>query len=118
MTFYDSKGKPVAYLHDDGIHIYLFNGKPVAYFHGDAVYGFNGHQFGWFENGWIRDKKGYCVFFTEDACGGPLKPLKALRPLKSMKTIKPIKSLKQMRVMKPMKVSSWSILSNERFFEQ
>lgn len=55
MTFYDSHGKAIAYLHDDGIHIYLFNGRPVAYLYGDAVYGFNGHQFGWFEDGWIRD---------------------------------------------------------------
>lgn len=31
MTFYDSHGKATAYLHDDGIHIYLFNGRPVAY---------------------------------------------------------------------------------------
>lgn len=39
MTFYDSHGKAIAYLHDDGIHIYLFNGRPVAYLYGDAVYG-------------------------------------------------------------------------------
>jgi len=60
MTFYDSHGKAIAYLHDDGIHIYLFNGRPVAYLYGDAVYGFNGHQFGWFEDGWIRDLNGCC----------------------------------------------------------
>ena len=36
MTFYDSHGKATAYLHDDGIHIYLFNGRPVAYLYDDA----------------------------------------------------------------------------------
>ena len=38
MTFYDSHGKAIAYLHDDGIHIYLFNGRPVAYLYGDYSY--------------------------------------------------------------------------------
>ena len=82
MTFYDSHGKATAYLHDDGIHIYLFNGRPVAYLYDDAVYGFNGHQFGWFEDGWIRDLNGCCVFFTENATGsGPVKPVKCVKEL-------------------------------------
>ena len=50
MTFYNKNGKPIAYT-EDNEHIYLFTGQPVAYFYGDAVYGFNGHHIGWFENG-------------------------------------------------------------------
>ena len=68
MTFYNSHGKPIAYLADEQ-HIFLFNGRPVAYLYDNKVYGFNGHHFGWFEDGWIRDKRGRCVFFTEDASG-------------------------------------------------
>lgn len=119
MTFYDLHGKPVAYLSDDGEHIYLFNGKPVAYLYGDTVYGFNGHQFGWYGNGWIRDLNGYCVFFTEHASGsGPIKPIKQIKPIKGIKQIKPIKCIKQIKRIKPINVLAWSPLSGIQFFNQ
>ena len=110
MTFYDSHGKAIAYLHDDGIHIYLFNGRPVAYLYGDAVYGFNGHQFGWFEDGWIRDLNGCCVFFTENATGsGPVNRAKYAKPANCAKYAKQAKAAKSL---------SWSRLSGNQFFEQ
>ena len=45
MILYDKSGIPTAYL-EDGEHIYLFTGQPVAYLYENAIYGFNGHQFG------------------------------------------------------------------------
>lgn len=119
MTFYDLHGRPIAYLCDDNIHIYLFDGKPVAYLHNSTVYGFNGHHLGWFEKGWIRDLQGYCVFFTKMASGsGPIKPIKQIKPIKSIRQIKPIKSIKQIKRIKPINKMSWSTLSGEQFFEQ
>lgn len=110
MTFYDSHGNPSAYLYDDGEHIYLFNGKPVAYLHENTVYGYNGHQYGWFENGWIIDLNGYCVFFTESASGsGPVKPAKHVKPVKSVRHAKYAKAAKSLL---------WSKLSGEQFFNQ
>ena len=86
MTFYDSYGTPVAYTEDDE-SIYLFKGNPVAYFYENKVYGYNGHHFGWYENGWVRDKNGRCVFFTENATGsGPIKPVKKNNTYKKCKT--------------------------------
>lgn len=118
MVFYDNHGRPTAYTEDDE-HIYLFTGEPVAYLDGDTVYGFNGHQFGWFENGWIRDLDGYCVFFTENATGsGPLKPLKQLTPLKSLKQLRPLKALRELRRLRTMNRLSWSQLSGKQFFVQ
>lgn len=93
MVFYNEFGVAVAYLHDDGIHIYLFDGKPVAYLHDDAVYSFNGKHLGWFEKGWVRDIEGACVFFTENAIGGLLKPMKQMEPLKGLRQLKPLKSM-------------------------
>ena len=117
MTFYDRNGKPIAYT-EDSIHIYLYSGKPVAYIDNDAVYGFNGKHMGWFENGWIRDLKGTCVYFTENASGsGPMKPLKQLKPLKSLKQLKPLKSLKEMKRTKALNQQAWSHLSGEAFFQ-
>lgn len=119
MTFYNSSGKPIAYLADDGEHIFLFNGKPVAYLYDEAVYGFNGHHLGWCENGWVRDLSGRCVFFTEEATGGgPVKPVKHVKPVKGVKHVKPVKSARQARRAKAVKSLSWSTLSNEHFFEQ
>lgn len=119
MTFYDSHGKAVAYLDNDGKHIFLYSGKPVAYLHDDAVYGFNGRHLGWFQNGWIRDLRGYCVFFTEDATGsGPAKPAKNARPAKSAKYAKPAKNAKYAKHAKTVNSVSWSTLSGEAFFNQ
>jgi hypothetical protein len=117
LTFYDRNGTPIAYT-EDGEHIYTFKGKAVAYIYENTVYGFNGRQFGWFENGWIRDLKGACVFFSEDATGGPIKAVKKIKPIKGIKGIKPIKSVKQIKKIKPIFSYSWSAYTNESFFNQ
>lgn len=118
MTFYNCNGQAIAYCEDDA-HIYLFTGEPVAYFYEDAVYGFNGHQFGWFEKGWVRDLSGACVFFTEDANGfGPMKPMKYMQPMKCMKRMKPMKCMREMKRVKALDQLSWSALSGKHFFEQ
>ena len=115
MTLYDASGRAVAYC-DDGETIYLFNGMPVAYFFGDKVYGFKGQHLGNISDGWRRDNKGLCVFFTENANGGPLKPLKQLMPIKSIKHIRPVKGVRHVPYVKPANQLSWSSLSGERFF--
>lgn len=119
MTFYDSHGIPIAYLYDNSEYIYLFNGKPVAYLYDDAVYGFNGHHLGWFENGWIRDLHGQCVFFTEESTGsGPAKPAKHAKPAKFARNARPAKSARNAKHAKAAKGLSWSSISGEMFFEQ
>lgn len=119
MTFYDSHGKPLAYLDNDRSHIFLFNGKPVAYLYANTVYGYNGRQLGWFENGWVRDLKGYCVFFTELANdSGPAKPMKGAKPAKRSRGAKPAKRKKHSKSAKASKKVSWSKLSGEQFFSQ
>lgn len=118
MTFYDSTGRAVAYT-EDNENIYLYSGVPVAYLYGNLVYSFRGSQLGRFENGWIRDKGGYCVFFTENARGsGPVKPVKQVRPVKGIKKLKPIKGIRHAPSVKVADRFSWSNISGERFFMQ
>lgn len=117
IDFYDRNGEAVAYT-QDGTHIYTFLGEPVAYLDGDSVYSFTGDHLGWFENGWIRDNFGGCVFYTQNAQGGPVKPVKGVKPVKSVKLLKPIKSVKSVRPVKAVKSLSWSNLSGEYFFNQ
>ena len=115
MTFYDLKGSPIAYC-DDGENIYLFTGEPVAYLYNNMVYAYNGYQLGWFEKGWIRDLQGFCVFFTENAISGMIKPLKKLKPLKYLKRLKPLKGIRRIPRIKPFDKIGWSKLSGENFF--
>ena len=117
MTFYNRTGKPVAYTEDD-THVFLFTGEPVAYFVENAVYGFNGKHLGWFYNGWIRDLNGRCVFFSEEASGGPAKPARHARPAKNAKHAKPAKAAKQARRARAAFGPSWSELSGIQFFTQ
>ncbi|MFQ2194458.1 4-fold beta flower protein [Aeromonas jandaei] len=115
IDFYSKSGSPIAYT-EDGQHIYLFSGAPVAHLDGDAVYSFSGNHIGWFEDGWVRDLKGKCVFYTASATGGPVKPVKKVKPVKSVKRVKPIKGVKKVKSVKAIKSLSWSPLSSEQFF--
>lgn len=116
MVFYDCHGQPTAYT-ENGIDIYLFTGEPVAYLDRDAVYGFNGRHLGWFDNGWMRDLNGGCVFFTEDASGsGPAKPAKYACPAKYAKYAKPAKYAREARYARAANSIGWSRLSGRQFF--
>jgi hypothetical protein len=116
ITFYDFQGHPTAYTEDE-IHIYLFSGQPIAYIDDTSVYAYNGKHLGRFEDGWIRNNQGNYVFFTEDASGGPMKPMKSMKPMKGMRGMKPMMGMKQMKPMRPMKTYSWSELSVKEFFD-
>ena len=116
MWFYDRNGMPLAFC-DDGEHIFLVCGKPAGYIYDGAVYRFNGQQIGWFENGWIRDMRGYAVFFTDNAdTYGPVKPTKKVIPVKGVRSIIPIKGVRQVRQVRPVKSFSWSGIAGEEFF--
>ncbi len=116
-TFYDRNGTPIAYT-TDGEHIYLFKGKPVAYISGDSIYSYSGSHLGRFKNGWVRDNDGYCVFYTQNSTGGPIKPIKKIKPVKGVKSIRPVKSVKNVRPVKSVSKSTWSKISRESFFYQ
>lgn len=115
IDFYDQSGQPVAYT-EDGTRIYTFAGRPVALIDGDAVYSFSGKHIGWFEGGWIRDKSGMCVFFTDRARGGPVRPVKKVKPVKGVKQVRPVKGVKQVKSIKAIKSLSWSPLTEDQFF--
>lgn len=116
LDFYDSLGNPVAYT-DDGEHIFTFPGQPVAYLNSGSVYSFSGAHLGWLEDGQVRDHGGAVVFFTPEAAGGPLKPLRKLKPVKGLKQLNPLKGIRQFAPLKPLTTLSWSQLSGLQFFQ-
>jgi hypothetical protein len=115
LVFYDRTGRAVAYS-SDGKHIFTFDGSPVAYLDRGSVYSYSGSHMGWFVDGWVRDDSGHCVFFTQTARGGPVKPVKAVKPVKGVKSVKPVKGVKQVRPVKPVNSLSWSDQSGPQFF--
>jgi len=115
LTFYNQSGTPVIYTEDDE-HLYDFDGNPIAYFSGKSVYNYSGRHLGWVENGWIKDSRGNCFLFSENATGGPLQPLKKLKPLKGLKKLKPLKGLKQLKPLKPLSTLNWSLHTVDDFF--
>lgn len=118
MTFYDLTGRAVAYT-DDNENIYLFSGVPVAYLYGTLVYSYKGNQLGVFDKGWILDRYGCYVFFTEDAGEkGIAKPIKHMKPVKNLKRIKPVKNIRHAPIVRQTDRKSWSNLSGESFFNQ
>ena len=96
--------------------MFTFPGVPVGYLSNGSVYSFSGAHLGWFENRLVRDGSGSVALFTDDASGGPLKPLKQLKPLKGLKQLKPLKGLKVLAPLKPLNTVSWSNLSGVQFF--
>ena len=116
LEFYDQVGAPVAYA-DDLEHIYAFSGEPVAYIQNDSIYDYGGRHLGWFFGGWVLDHNGNHVYFTDQAIGGPLKPLRMLRPLKGLKSLKPLKGIKAIKPIRPIRSLSWSNLMGLNFFE-
>ena len=75
VEFWNQQGRPVAYIDDDDQSIYLWDGSPVAWIDGDAIYSYSVRFLGWLWDGWVRNLDGDCVFFTEFASGGPVRPV-------------------------------------------
>ena len=115
MVFYDRIGNPCCYS-DDFVHIYSYDGKALGYIQDGSVWNYYGIYLGQFRNNWVIDKEGYYLFFTENAIGGLLRPLRRLAPIKSIKEIRPLKSLRQLPPIPPLPKLNWSGLDMDSFF--
>jgi hypothetical protein len=115
ITFYDRSGKAVAYS-EDRVHVHLFSGESVAYLDSEALYSYRGELMGWFEDGWLRDKDGRCIAYSEQATGGPPQPVKGRRPSESLKQSVPIEQRQDPRSLRPIHSNAWSSQTAEEFF--
>ena len=89
--FWNGDGRPVAYLDDDGESIYLWDGTPCGWLSEDSIYAYSGKFLGWLWDGWIRDTSGDCVFFTDQARGGPVRPVRQVRPVRGVRGVRPVR---------------------------
>lgn len=79
ISLYDKEGNAIAYIDtNDDMTIYMWDGKPVAYLVKKnnstnvktdlyTIYGFNGKNLGWLNEGVLRDKKGCVAGFIKGA---------------------------------------------------
>jgi hypothetical protein len=114
VTLFDKKGKPVAYLADDGETVYLWNGSLVAYLYEDKLYGWNGKQLGWFVNGTVFDIYGLRAGFIKSK--SPL--VTEIEPPKTVKQMKGIKKVRQPQVVKPVMCYGYSGKPLEELLEE
>lgn len=115
MVFFDRNGNPCCYS-DDYVHLYSFKGKALGYIQDEKVWNYRGKYLGLFKNNWILDRDGFYLYFTENASGGPTKPLRHLAPLKSIKELRPLKSLRELPPLTPSPVLDWSKMNTDNFF--
>lgn len=115
MDLYDRAGYAVAYTDDDE-HIYLYTGEAVSYLVDGALYTYRGEQLGWCDTGWIRDKDGRCVAFSEAATNGPSRPPMGIKPPQAVRQGRPPKEPRDPRALRPIHSNAWSTLSAREFF--
>lgn len=103
-TLFNKTGRPVAYIATDGETIHLWDGRAVAYLVGDQVFGWNGKQLGWFDNGTIFDIYGLRAGFIKSKSPIPTD----IEPKKPAPQTKSSKSVRQGGVAKPVMCYGYS----------
>lgn len=117
MNFlYNYRGVAIAHIKNNVI--YSINGKPLAFLNHEYVYLYNSYQVGVYENGWLRDLNGFCVFYSENYSGfAPIPPIHHIPPVPAVPQIPPILPIPQIPRVKAICQGSWSKYKGEDFFE-
>ena len=96
-SLFNQNGKAVAYLADDGETIYLWDGRAAAYLAEPRVFGVNGRQLGWFDNGTFFDIYGLRAGFLKSKSPIPTD----IEPVKPGKKAQSIRKPRQGGLAKP-----------------
>lgn len=105
---FDSKGRAIAWLDGDGI-AYSLRGRPVAFLADDGVITYSGRFAGWLRNGYFLDRAGRVVGFLKTARGaGPLLPITVIPPLPPIPGIPPIRPLPPIPPIPLIPLLAWS----------
>lgn len=117
MEFFDRTGRATCYS-PDGEHLYLWNGRPSGFICDGKIYSFKGRVLGWIENGWLYDRRNAPALFSEDAVGGPVKPVRKVKPVKAVRAVRPVRGVRQVAHVRPVKSLNWSQFAGPEYFEQ
>lgn len=106
MDFFDRSGRPVVYLHNG--YLLRWSGQRVAIVQNHAIYSLSGGHVGYIRDGWIRDRRGHAVSFSQGSTGGPLPPIPHIAPVKAIPPIQPIAPILPLASLMPIPSFSWS----------
>jgi hypothetical protein len=116
ITFYDRSGKASLYLFKRQA-LYAFEGQPLGYVTGSGdIYAFTGQWLGWMQEGWIRDRLGFCLCFQQDSAGGAEQPRRGVRPPFCGREPLPTPVAPEPAPERPQKIASWSEQTVVAFF--
>ncbi len=114
VTLFNKNAKPVAYIGEDGETVYNWDGRAAAYLYEDKVYGWNGKQLGWFDNGTVFDIFGLRCGFIRSKAPMPT----PTEPVKPVKHSKPVRASRQMPVSRPTLCYGYSNKNLEDLLEE
>lgn len=117
-SLYDSGGRAVAYVDNDGTSIYLFDGTAVGWIDKADVYAYSGRYLGWIQDGWVFDRAGHRAFFTDATKGGPAKPARGSRPPRADRAARRVRGVRQTKPPRPACALAWAASSGVSYFDQ
>lgn len=106
MDFFDRNGRPIAYIRKG--YLLSWNGLPLAHVQNDAVYTLTQKHVGYLNAGWIIDRKGDAVAFSENCGKGPMTPLRIEAPLKPLAPLPPVAPQMTLPALRPIQTMNWS----------
>jgi len=109
-SLFNQNGKAVAYFAEDRETIYLWDGRAAAYLVEPRVFGLNGRQLGWFDNGTFFDIYGLRAGFLKSKSPIPTD----LEPVKPGKKARSIRKPRQGGLAKPTMCYGYS----DKFLEE
>jgi hypothetical protein len=113
---WDIHGQAVAYIGDDKQSIYMRDGTAVAWLSGSMLYTYRGKLLGWLWEGWIFDRDGKCVLFTERSQPGAPKPFRQRPEDRGEQSACPSRDTRETAQKRPGRTDVWSSKSAYLFF--
>lgn len=110
---FNRQGRTVGWLNGDVI--YDRNNRYRAFVSDGNVFTYQGRHLGIIDQGFFRDKRGYCVAFMDGATGGPIPPIPEIAPIPPIPPIPPIAPIPPVPPIAPVGSLNWSQLDWEAF---
>lgn len=115
--FYSRNGKAKVIQKDHQLHN-IKNGKLIGIVHENGVFNIHSKHLGFYDNGWIRDKNGCAVMFTDNCSDlGPKPPIHENTVHIPNLDNTTVPSTPSKIPNQPLSSKGWSILDVESFFE-
>ena len=119
LVFYDEDRRAIAWMVEDSYwSIYLYDGTPVAWAVDNAIYSYPGRYLGCIEDGWVWDRYGRAVMYTNEAEEAADMATHTLPPPRAARKARPPLGPREARPPPVERESVWAVESGEAFFRR